>query len=73
MPSFPVVDLWDWEMVTKPVKKSNIVSKLIGRTVRCSNKLHPSVSAGGLVKTAAIDAVHLDLVHVASGISLSLF
>ncbi|CAL9206795.1 unnamed protein product [Musa hybrid cultivar] len=67
MPCFPVVDLWDWEMVTKPVKKSNIVSKLIGRTVRCSNKLHPSVSAGGLVKTAAIDAVHLDLVHVASG------
>ncbi|RRT40223.1 hypothetical protein B296_00041719 [Ensete ventricosum] len=61
MPSFPVVDLWDWEMITKPVKKSNIVSKLIGRTVRCSNKLHPSVPAGGLVKTAAIDAVHLDL------------
>ncbi|RWV83245.1 hypothetical protein GW17_00055181 [Ensete ventricosum] len=61
MPSIPVVDLWDWEMITKPVKKSNIVSKLIGRTVRCSNKLHPSVPAGGLVKTAAIDAVHLDL------------
>ncbi|KAG1342844.1 hypothetical protein COCNU_05G010730 [Cocos nucifera] len=68
LPSFPAVDLWDWEIVKEHTKKSHQIAKLIGRLVRRSSKLHPSVSAGGgVLKTAAVRAVHLDLVGVASG------
>ncbi|XP_072998345.1 uncharacterized protein [Typha latifolia] len=66
--SFPTVDLWDWEKVTGPVKRRNQEARLVGRLVRRSTKLHPCLPAGGgLLKTAAITEVHLDLVRVASG------
>lgn len=64
---FSVVDLWDWEMFTENSKKNHVV-RLIGRLNKRSSKLHPSVpSSGGLLKTAAIHEVHLNLVRVASG------
>ncbi|KAF8399747.1 hypothetical protein HHK36_015618 [Tetracentron sinense] len=69
VPDFPVVDLWDWAMITEITKKKkHQVARLVGRLVRRSTKLHPSMpSGGGLLKTAAIYEVHLDLVRVASG------
>ncbi|RVW52971.1 hypothetical protein CK203_072699 [Vitis vinifera] len=69
IPNFPVVDLWDWAMVSG-VKKDGKgqVARLVGRLVRQSTKLHPSMpSGGGLMKTAPICEVHLDLVRVTSG------
>ncbi|KAK1268521.1 hypothetical protein QJS04_geneDACA005087 [Acorus gramineus] len=74
-PTFPVVDLWNWELVRQQIKKKNkkkkkkkIVSRLVGRLVNQSTKLHPSMPAGGrLLKTAHICEVHHDLVRVASG------
>ncbi|OAY68798.1 hypothetical protein ACMD2_17212 [Ananas comosus] len=68
LPSFPIVDLWDWEMVREPVSKRHEVARLVGRLVRRSSKLHPSLPAGGgLLRTNPIREVHLDLVRVASG------
>ncbi|KAK8655918.1 hypothetical protein V6N13_108482 [Hibiscus sabdariffa] len=69
MPEFPVVDLWDWSMVTRPKEDGkNQVARLIGRLVKPSAKVHPSVpSGGGLFKTAPICEVHLDLVRVRTG------
>ncbi|GMJ13505.1 hypothetical protein like AT4G34140 [Hibiscus trionum] len=69
MPEFPVVDLWDWSMVTRPKEDGkNQVARLIGRLVKPSAKVHPSVpSGGGLSKTAPICEVHLDLVRVRTG------
>lgn len=67
---FPVVDLWDWKMVrgTKRNGKGQ-VSRLVGRLVKRSLKLHPSMSSGsGLLKTAPICEAHLDLVRVTSGL-----
>ncbi|XP_030938964.1 uncharacterized protein LOC115963883 isoform X1 [Quercus lobata] len=69
MPEFEVVDLWDWEKVTGTRKdgKGEVV-RLVGRLVRRSAKCHPSMpSGGGLLKTAPICEVHLDLVRVTSG------
>ncbi|XP_059443074.1 uncharacterized protein LOC132175221 [Corylus avellana] len=69
MPEFPIVDLWDWALVTGSRKdgKGDTV-RLVGRLVRKSVKLHPSMpSGGGLLKTAPICEVHLDLVRVTSG------
>ncbi|KAK1302687.1 SURP and G-patch domain-containing protein 1-like protein [Acorus calamus] len=74
-PTFPVVDLWNWELVRQQIKKKNkkkkkkkIVSRLVGRLVNQTTKLHPSMPAGGrLLKTAHICEVHHDLVRVASG------
>ncbi|KAG2678807.1 hypothetical protein I3760_11G021400 [Carya illinoinensis] len=69
MPEFPVVDLWDWAMATGSRKngKGEVV-RLVGRLVRRSVKRHPSMaSGGGLLKTAPICEVHLDLVRVTSG------
>lgn len=69
MPEFQVVDLWDWEKVTGSRKdgKGEVV-RLLGRLVRRSAKRHPSMpSGGGLLKTAPICEVHLDLVRVTSG------
>ncbi|XP_021900877.1 uncharacterized protein LOC110816846 isoform X7 [Carica papaya] len=63
MPGFPVVDLWDWEMVigTGNGRKQQ-VTRLVGRLMKRSTKLHPSVPSGGrLLKTAPICEVHLDL------------
>ncbi|KAF5730873.1 hypothetical protein HS088_TW19G00475 [Tripterygium wilfordii] len=69
VPNFPVVDLWDWEMVTASKKDGKgKVAKLVGRLVRRSAKLHPSMPSGGrLLKTAPICEVHLDLVRVTTG------
>lgn len=48
------------------------VSRLVGRLVRRSVKLHPSVPSGGrLLKTAPICEVRLDLVRVKTGLHLS--
>ncbi|PKA63906.1 hypothetical protein AXF42_Ash004916 [Apostasia shenzhenica] len=66
-PPFSIIDLWDWEMIRETKRKCDVM-RLIGRLVRRSSTLHPSVPAGGsLFKTAAIRDVHLDLVRVASG------
>ncbi|XVF41735.1 hypothetical protein PTKIN_Ptkin01aG0303900 [Pterospermum kingtungense] len=69
VPEFPVVDLWDWVMVTRPRKDGKgQVATLIGRLVKQSAKLHPSMPSGGrLLKTAPICEVHLDLVRVRTG------
>ncbi|XP_056170945.1 uncharacterized protein LOC115694570 isoform X3 [Syzygium oleosum] len=66
---FPVVDLWDWAVVTGSGKdgKSQVV-RLIGRLVKRSAKLHPSMPAGGgFLKTAPICQVRFDLVRVRTG------
>ncbi|KAK3037551.1 hypothetical protein RJ639_030359 [Escallonia herrerae] len=69
MPAFRVVDLWDWELVTETKRdKKGQVARLVGRLVKRSTKLHPSMpSGGGLLKTAPICEAHLDLVRVTSG------
>ncbi|KAK2989727.1 hypothetical protein RJ640_030220 [Escallonia rubra] len=69
MPAFPVVDLWDWELVTETKRdRKSQVARLVGRLVSRSTKLHPSMpSGGGLLKTAPICEAHLDLVRVTSG------
>lgn len=71
---FPVVDLWDWVMVTRQRKDGKgQVPRLIGRLVKQSAKIHPSVPSGaGLLKTAPICEAHLDLVRVRTGVCLSL-
>ncbi|XP_048138292.1 uncharacterized protein LOC115734773 isoform X2 [Rhodamnia argentea] len=66
---FPVVDLWDWEVVRGSGKdgKSQVV-RLVGRLVKRSAKLHPSMPAGGgFLKTAPICQVRFDLVRVRTG------
>lgn len=70
VPAFPVVDLWDWKIVTGTKKGGKgLVSRLVGHLVRRSTKLHPSMPSGGnLLKTAPICEAHLDLVRVASGL-----
>lgn len=68
-PKLSVVDLWEWSTVSesRPGGKGK-VTRLVGRLVRKSAKLHPSVSSNGtLLKTAPISEVHLDLVRVATG------
>ncbi|XP_037411578.1 RNA-binding protein 5-like isoform X4 [Triticum dicoccoides] len=68
LPLFPSVDLWDWHMVTEPVSKGQPMTRLVGRLTRGSSKLHPSLPArGGLLRTAPVREVHLDLVRVSSG------
>ncbi|XP_058102927.1 uncharacterized protein LOC131246627 [Magnolia sinica] len=56
-------------MVAQTVgKKKRKVARLVGRLVRRSAKLHPSMPVGGgLLKTSIISDVHLDLVRVVSG------
>ncbi|KAJ0104736.1 hypothetical protein Patl1_18093 [Pistacia atlantica] len=67
--TIPVVELWDWSMVRECRKDGkNQVAKLVGHLVRRSAKLHPSMpSGGGLLKTAPICEVYLDLVRVTTG------
>ncbi|GMP33824.1 hypothetical protein CsSME_00006972 [Camellia sinensis var. sinensis] len=65
VPDFKVIDLWDWSIVTRTRKDGkNQVARLVGRLVRQCARLHPSMpSGGGLLKTAPICEVHLDLVY----------
>ncbi|XP_068643697.1 SUPPRESSOR OF ABI3-5 [Aristolochia californica] len=67
--SSSAIDLWDWEMVIQnEEKRHREVARLVGRLVKRSSKLHPSLPASAtLLKTAAICESHLDLVRVASG------
>ncbi|XP_058194118.1 uncharacterized protein LOC131310885 isoform X1 [Rhododendron vialii] len=69
VPDFQAIDLWDWAMVrgTRRDGKNQVV-RLVGRLMRQSARLHPSMPLGGsLLKTAPISEVHLDLVRVTSG------
>lgn len=65
----PAVELWDWSLVKETQKELNYeVVRLVGRLVRPSHKLHPSVPPGGSrLRTAPVCRVHLDLVQVRSG------
>ncbi|XAR67993.1 hypothetical protein NMG60_11002962 [Bertholletia excelsa] len=63
VPDFQVINLWDWAAAagTRKDGKSQVV-RLVGRLLRQSARLHPSVhSGGGLLKTAPICEVDLDL------------
>lgn len=65
-----MVDLWDWALVrgTKKDGKTE-VARLVGRLRKRSSNLHPSVpSGGGILKTAPVCEVHLDMVRVTSGL-----
>ncbi|KAK2388847.1 D111/G-patch domain-containing protein [Trifolium repens] len=66
---FPVVDLWDWEMVRASKKDGkDKVARLVGRLVKQSAKRHPSISSGEKkFRSASICEVHLDLVRVKTG------
>ncbi|KAL0417147.1 UNVERIFIED_CONTAM: hypothetical protein Slati_3546600 [Sesamum latifolium] len=69
MSDLQAVDLWDWALVrgTKKDGKTE-VARLVGRLRKRSSKLHPSVpSGGGILKTAPVCEVHLDIVRVTSG------
>uniref|UniRef100_A0A1J3CJE0 G-patch domain-containing protein n=1 Tax=Noccaea caerulescens TaxID=107243 RepID=A0A1J3CJE0_NOCCA len=63
------VDLWDWKLVCESRKAGDEqVARLVGRLVRRSAKLHPSVASGGKVfKTAPICEARLHLVRVRTG------
>jgi hypothetical protein len=64
----PTIDLWDWDMVQDSVSKGQPVARLVGCLSRGSSKLHPSLPArGGLLRTAPVCEVHLDLVRVSTG------
>lgn len=69
IPDFQTIDLWDWAMVRGTRKDGkNPVARLVGRLMRQSARLHPSMPlGGGILKTAPISEVHLDLVRVTSG------
>lgn len=69
IPEVPTVDLWDWSMVQGSRKDGKgETAKLVGRLMRKSAKLHPSMpSGGGLLRTAPICEVHHNLVRVKSG------
>ncbi|KAK4264373.1 hypothetical protein QN277_025561 [Acacia crassicarpa] len=66
---FSAVDLWEWEMVRgfrKDGKEE--VARLVGRLVKRSTKLHPSMPSGhGKFRSAPICEAHLDLVRVKTG------
>ncbi|XP_022921822.1 SUPPRESSOR OF ABI3-5 isoform X4 [Cucurbita moschata] len=69
IPKLSVMDIWDWSTVMESrTGGKGKVMRLVGRLVRKSAKLHPSVSSNGaLLKTAPVCEVHLDLVRVATG------
>ncbi|XP_024973247.1 uncharacterized protein LOC112511750 isoform X2 [Cynara cardunculus var. scolymus] len=69
VPDQPIMDLWDWAMITGTKKRGKRrICRLVGRLVRRSTKLHPSMpSSGRVLKTAPICEVLLDLVRVRSG------
>ncbi|XP_027190838.1 uncharacterized protein [Cicer arietinum] len=66
---FPIVDLWDWEMVRVSKKDGkDRVARLVGRLVKQSAKRHPSISSGEKkFRSAPICEVYLDLVRVKTG------
>ncbi|XP_054807291.1 uncharacterized protein LOC129309659 [Prosopis cineraria] len=66
---FPAVDVWEWEMVRGSRKDGkDEVARLVGRLVKRSIKLHPSMpSGGGKLRSAPICEAHLDLVRVKTG------
>ncbi|GJN05684.1 hypothetical protein PR202_ga23337 [Eleusine coracana subsp. coracana] len=67
LPLLPTIDLWDWDMVHDPVSvnKGQPLARLVGCLSRNSSKLHPSLpSRGGLLRTAPVCEVHLDIVRV---------
>jgi len=64
----PTIDIWDWDVVQDHVSKGQPVVRLVGCLSRGSSKLHPSLPArGGLLRTAPVREVHLDLVRVSAG------
>ncbi|XP_002457271.1 uncharacterized protein LOC8056554 isoform X1 [Sorghum bicolor] len=64
----PTIDIWDWDVVQDHVSKGQPVVRLVGCLSRGSSKLHPSLPArGGLLRTAPVREVHLDLVRVSTG------
>ncbi|XP_071733350.1 uncharacterized protein [Rutidosis leptorrhynchoides] len=68
VPDYPVVDLWDWAMINETKRRKRKICRLVGRLVKRTTKLHPSMPASGRVlKTAPICEVYLDLVRVRSG------
>ncbi|KAL6847999.1 hypothetical protein ACP4OV_022127 [Aristida adscensionis] len=68
LPMPPSIDLWDWDMVKNHVNKGLPVTRLVGCLSRGSSQLHPSLpTRGGLLKTAPVREVHLDLVRVSTG------
>lgn len=75
LPEIPSVELWDWKIVceTKEAFADNDqVARLVGRLVRRSANLHPSVASGGtLLKTAPICEAQLHLVRVRTGLPFS--
>jgi hypothetical protein len=73
LPEIPSVDLWDWKLVCETREADNEqVARLVGRLVRQSANLHPSVVSGGtLLKTAPICEARLHLVRVRTGLPFS--
>ncbi|XP_047339120.1 uncharacterized protein LOC124942625 isoform X2 [Impatiens glandulifera] len=69
LPDLRSVDLWDWSMVRVRIKgRKKKVGRLVGRLVKQSARLHPSMPSGGfLFKTAPICEARLDLVRVTTG------
>ncbi|XP_048635244.1 uncharacterized protein LOC106396539 isoform X2 [Brassica napus] len=69
LPEIPSVDLWDWKLVCESREADNEqVARLVGRLVRRSANLHPSVASGGtLFKTAPVCEARLHLVRVRTG------
>ncbi|KAJ4840178.1 hypothetical protein Tsubulata_002926 [Turnera subulata] len=69
LPDLAAVDLWDWSIVSGSKKNANDQdARLVGRLVKQSAKLHPSMrSSGSLFRTAPICEVYLDLVRVRTG------
>ncbi|KAK7354020.1 hypothetical protein VNO80_19476 [Phaseolus coccineus] len=65
----PIVDLWDWEMVTRSKRdEKDKMARLVGRLVKPSAKQHPSIpSSGGKLRSAPICEAHFDLVRVRTG------
>lgn len=70
----PVVDLWDWEMVTGSKRDGkDKMARLVGRLVKPSAKQHPSIPfSGGKLRSAPICEAHLDLVRVKTGLHFTL-
>ncbi|KAG8638779.1 hypothetical protein MANES_14G062600v8 [Manihot esculenta] len=66
---FHAVDLWDWAKITVSRRDGKSQTfRLVGRLVKQSAKLHPSMpSSGNLYRTAPICEAHLDLVRARTG------
>lgn len=69
---FHAVDLWDWAKITVSRRDGKSQTfRLVGRLVKQSAKLHPSMpSSGNLYRTAPICEAHLDLVRARTGSNL---